>query len=89
MNPSAEKFSPNLSPNGFNVELAVLISDILGSLPSKILFVKHSFIILVSEIFAAEIFASLVTPVNEVNPTEASIAKTPTTTTSSNRENPF
>jgi len=87
--PSARKFRPNLSPNGLKVELAEIISDIFASLPRRMLVDKHSFITLTNEAFAAEIFASLVTPVKDANPTEASIAKTPTTTTNSNRENPF
>jgi len=88
VNPSDLKFSPNLSPNGLKVELAEITSDIFASLPRRILVDMHSFMILVNEVFVAEILASLVTPVKVGNATEASIAKTAITTTSSSREKP-
>ena len=87
--PSDEKFRPNLSPNGFNVEFAVLTSDIFASLPSKRLVARHYFIIFVSELFAAEILASINSAVKDGNARNTSIANTATTTTSSNSENPF
>ena len=69
--------------------LAVFISDINTSLPSKVLVTRHSYMILTSDVFAAEILASRVIPKKDGTDIEASIANTATTTTSSNKEKPF